>query len=200
MMEQIFSEAIKVKDGVFFNLQYHIERANRTSKHFFGQEIRLNLSEDMIPENMGSDMLKCRVVYAHKVLDVEFIPYTFRQIKDVQIVRDNNIDYSYKRTDRNRIHNLLKQSGSDDIIIIKNGNVTDASSSNLVFEDETGLYTPSSYLLQGTKREYLLDHRLIMEKTIKEEDIKLYSKVYFINAMIDLEDQICLDTKTIAGF
>ena len=197
MMEQTFSEAIKVKDGIFFNLPYHIERAKHTSKHFFGKELIFNLSEDMIPKEMRSGMFKCRVVYTHKMLSIEFLPYTFRKIKTARIIHDNEINYSYKRTDRSRINNLLEQSDSDEIIIIQNGNVTDASSSNLVFENETGLYTPSTYLLRGTKREYLLKHKIITERAITENDIKLYSKVYFVNAMVDLEDQICLNTESL---
>ena len=85
---------------------------------------------------------------------------------------------------------MLSKSDCDDIIIIKDGFVTDASSSNLVFENKTGLYTPASYLLRGTKREYLLSKGLIEERIIKEDSLKEYDSIYLINAMVDLEDRI----------
>jgi 4-amino-4-deoxychorismate lyase len=91
----------------------------------------------------------------------------------------------------------LQKSGCNDIIIIKNGLVTDASSSNLVFKSSKGLFTPENYLLPGTKRRLLLDRKKIKEQRIRVEDIKTFDSVYFINAMIDLEDDIKVRTSSL---
>ena len=187
MREQIFSEAIKLKDGIFYNLSYHEMRMRRTTQYFFGISYPLLIE---IPEDKMTGLYKCRVVYSDKVHSVEFIPYSFRTVRSLALVKDDSIDYGYKYTDRVRLDTLLTKSGCDDIIIIKKGCVTDASSSNLVFEDKTGLYTPISYLLRGTKREYLLDKGIIQERVISEEDINKYDSVCLINAMIDLEDKV----------
>lgn len=187
MRELIFSEAIKLKDGVLYNLSYHEMRMRRTIEHFFGISFPLLIE---IPEDKMIGLYKCRVVYSDQIHSVEFIPYSFRVVRNLALVQDDSIDYTYKYTDRVVLNALLTKSGCDDIIIIKDGYVTDASSSNLVFEDKTGLYTPSSYLLRGTKREYLLEKGIIKERTIKEENIKEYDSIFLINAMIDLEDRV----------
>lgn len=192
-----FSEAIKLKDGKFYNLEYHQERASRTIDTFYKKQIDLYAIENLIPNHAQVGMFKCRVVYNDKIENVEFIPYSFKSIKKVGIIADNSIEYSHKYVDRDNLNKLLKVSGCDDIIIIKNGFVTDSFSANLVFESSEGLFTPSNNLLPGTKRQLLLDRGIIREKTIAVEDIKYFEKVYFINAMIDLEDDISIDTKSL---
>lgn len=187
MKEQVFSEAIKLKDGVLYNLSYHEMRLKRTTGYFFGISFPLLIE---VPEDKRKGLYKCRIVYSDKILSVEFIPYSFRTVRRLSLVGNDSIDYSYKYTDRVELNTLLTKGGCDDIIIIKDGFVTDASSSNLVFEDKTGLYTPNTYLLRGTKREYLIDCGIIQERIIKKEDLKKYDSVYLINAMIDIEDGI----------
>ena len=105
------------------------------------------------------------------------------------------LDYSFKYADRTEWNALLEQkTGCDDILIVKNGYITDTSFSNVVFENETGLFTPSTYLLAGTKRQSLLQKGIIKEAEISIENIGLYSKLYLINTMIDIEDNLCIDT------
>ena len=194
-----FSEAIKVLDGVFYNLPLHETRMNRTARHFFGYNLPLDLTSEMIPPEFRTGLVKCRVVYgADGVASVEFTPYTFRKIETFAIVHDDTIDYTYKSTDRSRLNGMLVDSGCDEIVIVKNGLVTDASSSNIVLEDSKGgLYTPSTPLLVGTKREYLLCMGIIRERDISPEDLFAAAKIRLINAMIDLEDNIVLPDRII---
>jgi 4-amino-4-deoxychorismate lyase len=193
----IFSEAIKLKDGVFHHINYHQERIERTLHAFFQTAIDLSVIHDMIPGHMKSGLFKCRVLYSGKIEKVEFIPYFFRDIRKVGVITDDEIDYSYKYADRSYLNRLLQKSGCNDIIIVKNGLVTDASSSNLVFKSPKGLFTPEDYLLPGTKRRLLLDQKKIKEQRIRVEDIKTFDTVYFINAMIDLEDDIKVQTSSL---
>lgn len=83
---------------------------------------------------------------------------------------------------------LARMTGTDDIIIVKNGLVTDASSSNLVFVRDGNFVTPADCLLPGTKRQLLLDKGMIRQEKVRVEDIWHYDSVLFINAMIDIED------------
>ena len=76
----------------------------------------------------------------------------------------------------------------DDIIIIKNGLVTDAFAANLLFFDGKNWVTPTTPLLKGTQRQFLLDQEIIFETKIREEDICSYQKVGLINAMVSFED------------
>lgn len=191
-MNTLFSDAIKLKDGVLYNLDYHQMRVNRTLQQFYGTTIDLSVLNEMIPEDKKAGFYKCRIIYSRQIDAVEFIPYNFRTIKKVRVVQDDQIEYSYKYADRNGLNELLEKSGCDDIIIVKNNLVTDSFSSNLVFQSASGLYTPDSCLLQGTRRQYLLDQNIIQKKKVNLEDIPQYDRLFFINAMVDLEDNISI--------
>lgn len=187
-----FSEVIKVRDGVFYNLPHHRARMNRTAMHHFGRPVELPLTPEMIPPDCRTGLVKCRVVYGRQVESIEFSPYVFRTIRSVAVVHDDGIEYAYKSTDRSRLNRLLERSGCDEVVIVKNGWVTDASSANLVLEDGSGLYTPSTCLLAGTKRAALLQNGVVREREVRESDLKQATKIHLINAMIDLKDGILL--------
>lgn len=193
-----FTEAIKLKDGILHHPVYHQARVNRTVSRFHGKNIDLSVLHTLIPPHAAKGLFKCRVTYSDTIENVEFIPYVFRTIQTAGIVIDHDIDYAYKYADRSRLNELLAHSGYDDIIIVKNGLVTDASASNLVFESSGSLYTPESCLLPGTKRQYLLDRGIIKEKRITFNDISHYDRVLFVNAMIDIEDTIGVDIRRLS--
>lgn len=193
-MKPLFSEAIKLQDGVFYNLPYHQARTDRTSTVFGGIPIDLTGVVSAIPEHARQGLFKCRVVYGCEgVEQVEFIPYSFRRIETVGLVTDDDIEYGYKYTDRSRLNALLEQSGCDDMIIIRNGYVTDSFAANLVFESNGELFTPDTCLLPGTKRQALLDRGIIQTRTITAKDIPAYDRILFINAMVDLEQELAID-------
>lgn len=192
MNQPLFIETIKVKDGIFYNMPLHIERLQKTAYEFFKTKPELKLSGDMIPEHLKKGVTKCRVLYASDIVSVEFEKYTFKKIESLVVVEDNTIDYEYKSVNREHLNKLYaRKANASDIIISKNGFITDTLYANLVFENKQGLFTPSSYLLAGTKRKYLLEKGIIREKPIRASELHSYSRVYLINAMIDLEDAIC---------
>lgn len=192
MSEKIFIESIKLKDGVFYNLPLHRERMLRTTSEVFGRKIEFNLSTIQIPSDAKKGLFKCRILYSEELLSIEFQPYFFKEIKSVALVYDNEISYPYKSADRTSFDKLIRQSGTDEILIVKNDCITDTSISNVVFQNSTGLYTPSTCLLEGVKREFLLEKGVIEEKDIRLQDLKNYDTMYLINAMIDIEDNIII--------
>ena len=199
MTEPAFIEVLKVRDGIFISPQSHFERIYRTTLHFFSQPLTVKLSDDMVPTNLRTGVVKCRIVYGKQIISMDFEPYVMRKIRSLAILESDTIDYSFKYLNRDGVNELLSKKGDcDDILIVKNSLVTDTSYSNVVFKDLDGsLYTPNSTLLAGTKRRKLLNERIIQEKTIHVNDIKSYVGVYLINAMIDIEDEIFVNTDSI---
>lgn len=188
-----FIETIKVLDGQFISLPYHYERMSRTMAPFFNTAISIDLRADDIPVDLRTGLVKCRVVYSSDYTSVEYTRYAFREIESLRLIEDNEIDYSYKYEDRSSLLSLLsRKENCDDILIVKSGYITDTSYSNVVLENASGLYTPSSYLLSGTKRRLLLEQRRIKETDIRVSDLHCYSRLYLINSMIDIEDNISL--------
>ncbi|MBN9302025.1 MULTISPECIES: aminotransferase class IV [Dysgonomonas] len=192
-MKQSFSEVIKICNGRIFNLPAHIARMNSTLQSFFGSTIPFSLKDENIPLEFREGFVKCRIVYSLENLEIEYSHYIFREINSLKIIHDKSIDYSFKYADRTAFEKLIAQKENcDDILIVKNGFVTDTSFTNVVFESDKGLFTPSTYLLPGTKRQALLKERVIKEKVIRIEDIEDYRKLYLINAMMGIEDNISI--------
>lgn len=191
MNSPLFLETIKVKDGIFYNVELHQKRLQKTTNHFYGTSPKLELSSSLLPDHLQKGLIKCRVLYNSEIVSIEFEKYNFKEIKSLAIIEANDIEYRYKSVDRHLLNELYKRrAGASDIIIVKDGFVTDSSYANLVFENDMGLFTPRKCLLEGTKRRYLLDKGVVKEMDIKLSDLSSFSTVYLVNAMIDLEDKI----------
>ncbi|SHE44054.1 aminotransferase class IV [Dysgonomonas macrotermitis] len=198
MKKPQFIETIRVENGRFCLLQFHVERANNTCKVYFSKTLDIDLKDCIIPENMRSGIVKCRIIYSDRIESISFEPYTFKCIKQLALIHDNTISYNYKSSDRSQLQHLLSMKLScDDILIVKNGYITDTSYTNVVFENKDGLFTPSTPLLSGVQRRFLLENGIIKEKSISVTELNEYTHIYLINAMIRLEDSIKLGTNNI---
>lgn len=175
---------------MLFNLEYHQQRLNRAMAERFPEAASINLSSAIsIPEYCSSGLFKVRVLYGPQLEKVEIESYHFRTIQSLKVVHHESIDYHLKYTDRQILQQLFAQRGDcDDIIIVKEGLVTDAFAANLIFFNGAKWITPNSPLLKGTQRQALLDQGLISEQTIREDDIRTFFKVGLINALVSLED------------
>jgi 4-amino-4-deoxychorismate lyase len=74
----------------------------------------------------------------------------------------------------------------DEIILVKNGLITDTSYSNLAFFDGVQWYTPEHPLLNGVRRQALLKQKRVREKRITPDELGSFVKLSLINAMLDL--------------
>ena len=183
-------ESLKLKNGVIQNQEYHQNRMNRSRNEQFPDTEKIDLAKAItIPENCKSGVYKVRVVYGSGIEKIEIEPYIFRTIQSLKVVHHESIDYHLKYTNRQVLQQLYAQrENCDDIIIIKNGLVTDSFAANLLFFDGEKWFTPTTPLLKGTKRQLLIDQGIISEKEIREEDIRSYQKIGLINALIDFEE------------
>lgn len=192
-------ESLKLKDGLITNLEYHQDRMNRSVAEVFPEAGKLNLAEAIvIPEKYKSGLFKIRILYSRQIAKVEIDPYIFRIVQSLKVVHHESVDYHLKYTDRQILQELFARRGDcDDIIIVKNGFVSDSFAANLVFFDGAKWVTPSTPLLKGTKRQYLLDRKIISEMEIRETDISGFQKVGLINAMIDFDEMPVIPTDRI---
>jgi 4-amino-4-deoxychorismate lyase len=185
----LFIESIKLLDGEYHNLFYHEQRMNRSLKVLCGVDDHLNLEEFLnLVEKPGEGLYKCRIVYDDKVKEVEFVPYQPRVVKRLKVVEHDRISYEFKYADRTAIDDLFqRRENCDDILIVKNGLVTDSSYSNIVFRRGNHWYTPWSALLKGTIRTKLLEHNIIEEEEIRVDEIATFSSFKLINAMLEFD-------------
>ncbi len=194
----LFIESIKYLQGKLYNLGQHQIRVDKARKNLLNLTDQLSLENEIkIPPYLTNDLYKCRIVYSDRIHKVEFTPYLRKSIGSLKMVEDNQIEYSYKFEDRTRFASLLSNCNAEEIIIIKNGRVTDSSYSNLVFFDGTKYFTPSTPLLEGTKRGLLLNSGEVVETEIKIEEVKKFKLIYLINAMMDIDPKFAISTDNI---
>jgi len=171
---------------------------NKSRKELFGIDTDVDLSElILLPADLDSGTYKCRIVYSNIVHSIEFLPYIPRKVNSLKLVKSDNIQYSYKYEDRSCFKDLMKNIQEDDILIIKNGFITDTSFSNIVFFNGSNWITPSTCLLNGTMRRFLLDTKKILSRDIRMEDIPDFESFKLINAMLGLENSEPITIKNI---
>lgn len=179
-------ETICIKDGTPQNLPYHQERIDRTlvdhaCSPFFSLEEHINYIDT-------HPYVKCRVVYSTHIHKIEYLPYTIPYIKSLAIVEHGDVEYRYKYIDRDLLKKLYMYKGlQDDILIVKNGWITDSYFANTVFVSEGRYYTPDTPLLEGTRRARLIQEGKIKVVPIHISEINKYEYVTLINAMLSLD-------------
>lgn len=184
-------ETIRIEDGHLVNAHLHQERAAASSLALFGKAIHLEFDNLLIPDEFLQGVVKCRILYDMKIREITFEKYTPRQIRSLQLVYDDQIDYSHKWEDRSALTALLKQKkAADEVLIVKNGQLSDISYANVVLKIDDKLYTPKNCLLAGTRRQQLLAEGVVEERELTVEDLRRALSVHIVNAMLSLQDGI----------
>ncbi len=175
-------ETIKIEDGEVFNLSYHQARCDKSRKALFYSTDRLDLSSLIQAPPKG--LYRCRILYDKKIHSIEYIPYRPKEMHTLKVVT-SDIIYNYKYANREELNILLqKQHDADEIIIEKEGYLTDTTIANIAFYDGKQWFTPEKPLLKGTMRAKLLDDGFLHTRKIRKEEIRDYTHVALMNAMI----------------
>ena len=191
-------ESIRLFNGQFSRLDLHQDRLNNSFRMVFGKEPRWNLESILkaraIPDN---GLYKCRVVYDDKDIQIEFGLYQTRSVQSLKLMVNDDMDYAHKWRNRDSLDKAFAQRGKcDDILIIKNGLITDTLYANIAFQQGNKWYTPQTYLLPGTMRKFLLNTGVIEESVITERNFREFDRFRLINAMLEW-DSPALDVSNI---
>lgn len=185
-MSKEYFETIKCEDYEIYNLSYHQKRVSNTIS------MNLNLQDYIYPPT--SQTIRCKLIYNQEgILDVHYFEYKKKEIKSFKIIYDNEIEYSKKYLNRNSLDKLFNQKKNkdgkiaDEIIIVKNGFVTDTSIANIAIFNGQFWLTPKKPLLEGTTRARYLEKKEIFEEDITVEMLKKAKKIALMNAMIDFD-------------
>ena len=183
-MSRLF-ETIRITDGRPENTDLHARRLNLSRRRLFGSTAGISLEEHIrVPDDCLSGIYRCRVIYEESVISVEFIPYSPARVQTLKLVCSDDVDYSHKYLDRSCLTRLIDRDIADDVLIIRNGFVTDTSYSNIAFTDGLQWVTPDTPLLPGSMREKLLREGVISEKKITADDLDRFTHFRLINAML----------------
>jgi len=177
-----FFETLKVTKGEIQNLTYHNKRLNQTIKSNFGSDAKIDLQAHIQQEDFGLE--RCKVIYSDRINSIQFFPLIPRIFHSFKLIK-TDITYNFKNVDREDIISLQEQKGTcDDIIMIKEGLLTDTSIANIAIYDGKQWITPKSPLLKGTFRAMMLEKQLLLEKDVKIKDIKNAQGFALMNALL----------------
>ncbi len=185
-MYRVF-ETIKVVNKMPQNIPYHQKRVEWTFREYYKSEPFFNLTDLVKMIDFPDGLIRFKVIYDKDSLEYLCYPYSRKRIEYLELVPVQNLDYRFKYIDRTTLGKHIKNDHTEPIFVI-NGFITDTTFTNLVFFDGYKWWTPSTYLLWGTKREFLLKSGIIFEAKIKVEDLTQFKKVSFINSMNELDE------------
>ncbi|BFQ92564.1 aminotransferase class IV family protein [Gallibacterium anatis] len=184
-------ETLCIENGQVQNLARHQQRYENSLREFYaGQPYKIFSLAKILQKNtalwanLQSPIIRCRIDYNATQYHLQCFPYQRKTYQRFHPVICDDIDYHLKYSNRAIFNELLKQKGDcDEIIIVKQGKITDCTIGNLILRQGSQWFTPDSPLLIGTQRSKLLKERKIIEREILLSDLHLYQEIRLINAL-----------------
>ncbi len=190
----LFFETIRICDGVPQHTGWHERRMNRSVLETWPAAETMKLPEGFVtPPEFRQGEVRCKIRYDYEIREITFSRKEKRIIRSLKLVTSDTIDYHLKYADRRQLEALLLLRGNcDDIIIVKNGLLTDTSFSNIILFDGIDWITPATPLLPGTCRQRLLSERNIKEGNIVPGNLKNFMGVKLINALREPSEEMMI--------
>jgi 4-amino-4-deoxychorismate lyase len=185
MLQTRCIETIRVENQKIYNLKYHNDRLNYTRNQLWNFEDKWDLAQLItIPADLPAARYKLRIAYQQQIENIRWEPYTQRTVNSIQLVYDDQVAYAHKYDRRDHLTQLYAlRENADEILIVKNGMVTDAYFYNVAFYDGTQWYTPDTPLLPGTQRAFLLDTGTIQSNPISVDMLPNFKVLRLFNAL-----------------
>ncbi len=191
-MTEVFPllESIRCNDGLFPLLSYHQQRVQHTFALLWpGQkapDLQAFLNNHPVPDR---GLYKCRLLYGRSVSEPVYQHYLMRPPEKLRLLAANHISYHLKWTNRDELNSMFDMRGDcDDVLIVRNGLITDTTYCNIAFLRNGLWFTPVVPLLEGVRRASLLDQGLVKPMTITAEQLGLFTHFKVFNAMIGWDD------------
>ncbi|MDD5051727.1 MAG: aminotransferase class IV [Sulfuricurvum sp.] len=175
-------ETLRCENGELLHLSYHQSRLNK-SLHTLEINKEYDLQSLISPPSTG--VYRCRFLYDRSGYSVEFYPYEIKPINSIRLLSNNAIEYPLKYTDRGALDTMYNQRQMcDDVLIVKNGLLTDTTRANIALLIDNKWLTPDTPLLFGTTRERLIQKGFLHPTSLSVKDISKAKKIALLNAMI----------------
>ncbi|MGB9730384.1 MULTISPECIES: aminotransferase class IV [Calditerrivibrio] len=185
-MYRVF-ETIKVVDGKPLNLFYHQKRIDWTFQNYYKFVPFFSVEKISANLTFSDGINRLKIIYDPSNVEIQIFPYNRKRVDYFYIVELDHLDYKFKYENRDILEQYCTADYGEPIFLI-NGFITDTTFSNLVFFDGQKWWTPSTYLLWGTKREALIDSNKIGVSEIRFSDLRYFEKFCLINSMNELDE------------
>ncbi|SDM35953.1 aminodeoxychorismate synthase component I [Bacillus sp. OK048] len=189
-------ESLLLDNGQYFLLEEHLKRMGNSAGYFGvnydAKKIKKNLNDFSYENNSG--LVKVRLLLARNgEVTIEGQPITQQGAAVEVVLAGEAVDKSnpflyHKTTNREVYTKFQKQMPSEAFDVLlwnQDGELTEFTNGNVVLEINGKLWTPplSSGLLAGTYRDRLIKTGEIYEKTLTLADLKMATKIFFINSV-----------------
>lgn len=180
-----FLETIKLCDGQFSRLPLHQLRLENAMHDYYPSAIVPKLVDVLSAANFPlAGMYKCRVIFDSQVRLVEFHPYIHPTIQSLKVIETDISSLPYKMADRTGYQAVFAQRANcDDVLLVKNGLLTDTSYCNIALFDGRNWITPRVPLIKGVNRSQLIAEGVILEDDIKMDDLMNFQHITLFNAL-----------------
>ena len=186
IIEPTLFETIKIENGKIHNLNYHQARVNHAYKELFRTEPKLNLQETLT-DYPTNNLYRAKIVYdINGLILKDYYIYKQKKISTFLLAEIPNINYNFKYFNRDFL-SPLKEYQANEFIITQNGYLADTTIANIaLFHTRSQKWhTPKTPLLQGTTLNRYLENKELIKTDVHYKDLKNYSKIALLNAMVD---------------
>lgn len=182
-------ESIRVADGKIGNILAHQYRIEQACQNLYLKKPKWRIENIVDPASVPTTgIYKLRIVYDWEHAEWSITPYTIKPVASLKLVTADNITYQYKFADRANLNELYaRRVEKDDILVIKNGMVTDSSYANIIFSKKNKWYTPVTCLLNGTMRQHLIKSGTVEAIPIAATDVWYFDQFRLVNAMLRMD-------------
>lgn len=178
----MFLETILCTEGEAHHLPYHQRRLDSTLQRV-GFTRKYVLNRLITPPHTGT--YRCRFLYDGLDFTIEYHPYVPKTISSLRALIDDTISYPFKTTERAALDALYRQrNGCDDVVIVRNGFLSDTTIANIALFDGHRWLTPEKPLLEGTTRLRLIEEGTLVPAPLRLDDIASARKIAVMNALI----------------
>lgn len=119
------------------------------------------------------------------LIDCSLFSYKTQKLKNFKILK-SDVNYERKFLDRSALDEIFaKRGANDDVLIEKNGILTDTTIANIAILQNDIWITPKNHLLKGTIRQRLLNNSFLIERNFGIKELLSAQSFAILNAMID---------------
>ncbi|MGM0626210.1 MAG: aminotransferase class IV [Bacteroidota bacterium] len=186
-----FIESIRIENGEAPLLFWHQKRLTACMRQFF-PGIGPHSLESLVSRYRDiKQPHKLRIVYDRSIREISCTPYYPGRIEKFHLADAGAVSYDWKYADRSIFQEIKKGfPESDELILVKDGLVTDTSYANLAFHRGGYWYTPALPLLRGVRMTYLIKKGMLHPRSIPVDTLRHYDKFCQINAMLPIDETI----------
>lgn len=187
-----FIETLCIIDGLPQHLDWHQLRMDATLSHFYpAHHHTWDLKSCIeVPSDLLAKKVRCTITYDAHLFYTQCHAYEARKVEALTLVPiDPGYDYSYKYADRTELIQWFESRGNgDDILMTRNGWITDTSIANIAFGKGGRWYTPAIPLLAGTTWKRLISTGILIPTPIHQKEIRNFESFKLFNALNAFED------------